>query len=185
MFLAQISIFWNPLHCSESKSVGFIASSSANCTIDLMSTHLVDLISYKLRISQGPRLQAAMLFSSLHENLCTQLSVILSSPLSSSSSPPLPPPSLPLCSHYESTMGGRRVIWRLSDKTLETFSNSEVRMKVRVLGEELAYNKSLRQFKMFILEQPLDPNYKVGVWGNIQCFNVCIVRRCVHSTRMG
>lgn len=36
-------------------------------------------------------------------------------------------------------------------------------MRVRVLGEELAYNKSLRQFKMFILEQPLDPNYKVGV----------------------
>ena len=76
------------------------------------------------------------------------------------------------------------MIWRLSDKTLETFSNSEVRMKVRVLGEELAYNKSLRQFKMFILEQPLDPNYKVGVWGNTQFFNVCIVRRrCVHSTR--
>ena len=94
--LAQISIFWNPLHCSESKSVGFIASSSANCTIDLTSTQLVDLILYKLRISQGPRLQAAMIFSSLHENLCTQLSVILSSPLSSSSSPPLPPPSLPL-----------------------------------------------------------------------------------------
>ena len=61
------------------------------------------------------------------------------------------------------------MIWRLSDKTLETVNNSEVRMKVRVLGEELAYNKSLRQFKMFILEQPLDPNYKVGVRGDTGC----------------
>lgn len=55
------------------------------------------------------------------------------------------------------------MIWRLSGKALESINNSEVRMRVRVLGEELAYNRSLRQFKMFILEQPLDPNYKVGV----------------------
>ena len=70
-------------------------------------------------------------------------------------------------------MGGRRVIWRLSDKALESINNSEVRMRVRVLGEELAYNKSLRQFKMFILEQPLDPNYKVGVG----VFGVWILQR--------
>ena len=30
-----------------------------------------------------------------------------------------------------------------------------------VLGEELAYNRALQQFKMFILDRPLDPNYKV------------------------
>lgn len=34
---------------------------------------------------------------------------------------------------------------------------------VKVLGEELAYNKSLKQFKMFIIEKPLDPEYKASV----------------------
>lgn len=34
---------------------------------------------------------------------------------------------------------------------------------VKVLAEELAYNKSLKQFKMFIIEKPLDPNYKASV----------------------
>ena len=34
---------------------------------------------------------------------------------------------------------------------------------VKVLAEELAYNKSLKQFKMFIIEKPLDPDYKASV----------------------
>ena len=38
---------------------------------------------------------------------------------------------------------------------------SKVKHTVQVLAEELAYNKSLRQFRMFVLERPLDPNYKV------------------------
>ena len=34
-------------------------------------------------------------------------------------------------------------------------------IEATILAEELAYNRSLRQYKMFILERPLDPNFKV------------------------
>lgn len=34
-------------------------------------------------------------------------------------------------------------------------------LSVRVLSEELAYNRALKQFKIFIVEHPLDPSHKV------------------------
>ncbi len=34
-------------------------------------------------------------------------------------------------------------------------------LTIQVLAEELAYNRSLQQFKMFVLDRPLDPQYKV------------------------
>lgn len=65
----------------------------------------------------------------------------------------------PSHSHYESWVGGHRVKWKLRDKYIcsEPIQN----IRVKVLSEELAYNKSLKQFKMFIIERPLDPLYKV------------------------
>ncbi len=36
------------------------------------------------------------------------------------------------------------------------------RVEATVLSEELAYNRTLQQFKIFILDRPLDPEYKVG-----------------------
>ncbi len=36
------------------------------------------------------------------------------------------------------------------------------RVEATVLSEELAYNRTLQQFKIFILDRPLDSEYKVG-----------------------
>lgn len=44
---------------------------------------------------------------------------------------------------------------------MTTSGNGLCDYSVKVLAEELAYNKSLKQFKMFIIEKPLDPKYKV------------------------
>ena len=66
------------------------------------------------------------------------------------------------CSHYVSQVGGHRVKWKLRGDHIYSESSAYV-MKVKVLSEELAYNKSFKQFKMFILERPLDPLYKVDM----------------------
>lgn len=66
--------------------------------------------------------------------------------------------------------GGGKLTWRLSGNQLHCIAGNgkgSSEYSVTVLGEELAYNKSLKQFKMFIVDRPLDPNYKVGcchVW---------------------
>ena len=105
----------------------------------------------------------------------------LSLPLLSLSPPPFPclPPSsaflsplhLP-CTHivlnmhdhseYESNMGSQRLKWRMKGNRLKCESSGFF-IEAMVLAEELAYNRSLRQYKMFILERPLDPNFKVCV----------------------
>ena len=66
------------------------------------------------------------------------------------------------CSVYKSS-GSSRLGWRLSDGALHCAlpGNKSCDYSVRVLAEELAYNRALKQFKMFIVEKPLDPNYKV------------------------
>lgn len=71
-------------------------------------------------------------------------------------------PSAFLRDRYKSTVNGQQVIWQLTGNTLEKFVNSksEPTPAATVLGEELAYNRSLEQYKMFILDRPLDPNYK-------------------------
>lgn len=66
---------------------------------------------------------------------------------------------------YEST-GATKLTWRLSGNELSCVTstgNESCDYAVKVLAEELAYNKSLKQFKMFIIEKPLDPNYKASV----------------------
>lgn len=58
---------------------------------------------------------------------------------------------------------GSKLAWRLDENFLHNESHD---YKVKVLAEELAYNKSLKQFKMFIIDRPLDPSYKLkaSVW---------------------
>ena len=64
---------------------------------------------------------------------------------------------------YESPSS--KLSWQLSGNLLRCtnvpgdISGGEY--SVKVLTEELAYNKMLKQFKMFIIEKPLDPSYKV------------------------
>ena len=67
-----------------------------------------------------------------------------------------------LCSVYGAS-GPSRHNWRLSGKTLHCVTNKKgsYDYSVQVLSEELAFNKSLKQFKMFITDRPLDPDYKV------------------------
>lgn len=84
-----------------------------------------------------------------------------SPPIPSCSSPFLPIPLLYFHSNYESTVNNQKVTWQLNGRSLEIANSSGIKMSVRVLGEELAYNKSLKQFRMFIIDRPLDPNYKV------------------------
>ena len=63
-------------------------------------------------------------------------------------------------SEYESIFANQRLKWRVKGNNLHCVS-SGVFIEATVLAEELAYNRSLRQYKMFILERPLDPNFKV------------------------
>ena len=77
--------------------------------------------------------------------------------------------SLPLlpCTHniynseYESVFVNQRLKWRVKGNSLRCTSSGAY-IEATVLAEELAYNRSLRQYKMFILERPLDPNFKVN-----------------------
>ena len=81
----------------------------------------------------------------------------LSSP--SLSSPPPPPPTLN--SQYTAVCNGQRLDWQLRGGHLDCVSSSGTSLSVQVLAEELAYNRQLQQFKMFIVDRPLDPSYKV------------------------
>ena len=69
---------------------------------------------------------------------------------------------------YESSASSK-LTWRLSGNELQCISGKDATYSVRVLAEELAYNRALKQFKMFIVDRPLDPKYKVNssahVWG--------------------
>lgn len=56
---------------------------------------------------------------------------------------------------------GHKLEWQLRKGRLECVSSSGTSLSVAVLSEELAYNRQLQQFKMFIIDRPLDPNYKV------------------------
>lgn len=60
---------------------------------------------------------------------------------------------------YESS-GPNKISWSLSGRVMSC-STDKSEYSVKVLAEELAYNKSLKQFKMFIVDKPLDPHYKV------------------------
>ncbi len=70
-----------------------------------------------------------------------------------------------MCSSVYQSSGPNKLSWSLSGNTLHCINpKSESRdYHVTVLAEELAYNKSLKSFKMFIIDRPLDPDYKVGV----------------------
>ena len=74
--------------------------------------------------------------------------------------PPLSPHPPAHNSEYESIFANQRLKWRVKGNSLRCVS-SGVFIEATVLAEELAYNRSLRQYKMFILERPLDPNFKV------------------------
>lgn len=63
---------------------------------------------------------------------------------------------------YKST-GPGNLTWQLNGSELQCMtagSNGSSSYHVTVIAEELAYNKSLKQFKMFIVDKPLDPSYK-------------------------
>ena len=51
-------------------------------------------------------------------------------------------------------------------------------IKVPILSEEIAYNKELKQYKIFVTLRPLDPQYKVCTswacaYDDIYCVSVC------------
>ena len=98
--------------------------------------------------------------------------------LSLSLSPPLPPPYAHN-SEYESVFVNQRLKWRVKGKSLRCVS-SGVFIEATVLAEELAYNKSLRQYKMFILERPLDPNFKVYIFNTIPPHS-CTLHLCTYQ----
>ena len=66
-----------------------------------------------------------------------------------------------LYSQYSAMWNGQRLDWQLRNGHLQCVSSSGTNLSVPVISEELAYNKQLQQFKMFIIDRPLDPNYKV------------------------
>ncbi|XP_064391483.1 uncharacterized protein LOC135339343 isoform X2 [Halichondria panicea] len=68
-------------------------------------------------------------------------------------------PSLMYRDRYNSNVGSQRVTWHMQGNTIQSLSASGT-IKATVLSEELAYNRALQQFKIFILDRPLDPEYK-------------------------
>ena len=68
----------------------------------------------------------------------------------------------PLCSVYKAT-GPSKLVWRLCGGSLLCTSKKISELCVRVISEELAYNRALKQFKIFIVERPLDPSHKVNM----------------------
>ena len=70
------------------------------------------------------------------------------------------------CSVYHSS-GPSKLEWKLCQNQLVCSSWKICELSVRVLSEELAYNKSLRQFKIFITERPLDPNHKASLHAHV------------------
>ena len=64
-------------------------------------------------------------------------------------------------SRYHSVVGGQKVTWHMQGNLIQSLSGNGC-IEARVLTEELAYNKSLQQFKIFILDRPLDPEYRVS-----------------------
>ena len=72
---------------------------------------------------------------------------------------------------------GVEMKWQLVGRHLKTTDDSPVKLRVEVLSEELAYNKALQQFKIFIVSSPLDPEYKACVLCCVQAH--ARVRVCV------
>ena len=64
-------------------------------------------------------------------------------------------------SSYFSSAGGVKLKWQLSGSVLQCVTD-DMDVRATVLSEELAYNKALQQFRLFIISRPLDPSYKVG-----------------------
>ncbi|CAI8012638.1 Ankyrin repeat domain-containing protein 27 [Geodia barretti] len=76
-------------------------------------------------------------------------------------------PSVYLKDQYTAVCNGQRLDWQLRGGQLDCVSSSGTSLSIQVLSEELAYNRQLQQFKMFIVDRPLDPNYKPsGVRGS-------------------
>lgn len=76
-------------------------------------------------------------------------------------------PSVYLKDHFSAQWNGQKLDWQLCNGRLECMSTSGSSLSVAVLSEELAYNRQLQQFRMFIIDRPLDPNYKPsGVRGS-------------------
>ena len=57
-----------------------------------------------------------------------------------------------LHSEYWTLVSGKRIHWKLNDSTLVCTDND---LTVKVLAEELAYNKKYNQYKMFVIDRPL------------------------------
>ena len=55
-------------------------------------------------------------------------------------------------SEYYALVGGKRKKWTLQGDTLKSEEGS---LTAKVLSEELAYNKSYKQYRMFITDRPL------------------------------
>ena len=56
-------------------------------------------------------------------------------------------------SEYSSLLtSGKRKVWRLDSKQLKTLDES---YSVRVLSEELAYNRSFQHYRMLMIDRPL------------------------------
>ncbi len=66
-----------------------------------------------------------------------------------------------MSSRYSSSVGGDQTTWDLEGNTLQCDLDGR-KVNATVLSEELGYNKGLQQFKIFVLDRPLDPDYTVG-----------------------
>ena len=57
-------------------------------------------------------------------------------------------------SQFHTLVKGKRIPWRLADRILQSIGKEGV-IEAQVLAEELAYNKTLQQYRMFIVDRPM------------------------------
>ncbi|XP_006818092.2 ankyrin repeat domain-containing protein 27-like [Saccoglossus kowalevskii] len=65
-------------------------------------------------------------------------------------------------SHYESTDKTGNKSIAIENGFVQTKDGFSVNTKIRILSEELSYNKDYKPFKILIIEKPLDPRFRTG-----------------------
>ena len=58
-------------------------------------------------------------------------------------------------------MNGKELSWKISEGAFHLQDKIAPEVKVPILSEEVAYNKQLKQYKIFLTQRPMDPLYKV------------------------
>ncbi|RDD41105.1 Ankyrin repeat domain-containing protein 27 [Trichoplax sp. H2] len=63
---------------------------------------------------------------------------------------------------YYATDGSNKIIFNIKLNTIQVISGFQKGFETQIIGEELGYNKKFEQYRFLLIEQPLDPNFKIS-----------------------